>query len=130
MVRGNFLVGVERAKRLLLLPSLLPLGFDQMKRILSAAAGHRAEDSTQIKVGLNRGMIVSSQLWAGFRFNMGVQNAQDHPERPHWVQVLTIGRRPKATLVRITVLVVLCVVTFKFVLLPIRVDGISMQPTY
>jgi signal peptidase I len=75
-------------------------------------------------------MIVSSQLWARFRFNMGVQNAQDHPVRPHWLQVLTIGRRPKTTLIRIAVLIVLCVVTFKFVLLPIRVDGISMQPTF
>jgi signal peptidase I len=44
--------------------------------------------------------------------------------------VLTIGRRPKTTLIRIAVLVVACFVTFKFVLLPIRVDGISMQPTY
>ncbi len=44
--------------------------------------------------------------------------------------MLTIGRRPKATLVRIAVLVVACFVTFKFILLPIRVDGISMLPTY
>ena len=50
--------------------------------------------------------------------------------RPHWLQVLTIGRRPKNTLIRITVLVVVCFVTFKFILLPIRVEGISMQPTY
>ena len=50
--------------------------------------------------------------------------------RPHWLQVLTIGRRPKNTLIRIAVLIFVCGVTFKFILLPIRVEGISMEPTY
>ena len=59
-----------------------------------------------------------------------MQNANDHSARPHWLRVLTIGRRPKATLVRVAVLVATCLVTFKFILLPIRIDGISMQPTY
>lgn len=59
-----------------------------------------------------------------------MQNANDHSGRPHWLQVLTIGRRPRATLVRILVLAVGCCVTFKFVLLPIRIEGISMEPTY
>jgi signal peptidase I len=44
--------------------------------------------------------------------------------------VLTIGRRPKNTLIRIAVLIAVCVVVFKFILLPIRIDGISMLPTY
>ena len=57
-----------------------------------------------------------------------VQDANN--ARPHWLQILTIGRRPKNTLIRITVLVAVCFVTFKFILLPIRVEGISMQPTY
>ena len=43
---------------------------------------------------------------------------------------MLIGRRPKTTLVRIIVLIVVCFVTFKFILLPIRVEGISMLPTY
>ena len=75
-------------------------------------------------------MIVCSQLSASFRFNIGVQSANDPSVRPHWLQVLTIGRRPRATLVRILVLSAVCFVTFKFVLLPIRVVGISMEPTY
>ena len=50
--------------------------------------------------------------------------------RPHWLQVLTIGRRPENTLIRIAVLVGVCFITFKFVLLPIRIDGISMLPTH
>jgi len=44
------------------------------------------------------------------------------------LQVLAIGRRPKTTLIRIAVLIVACFITFKFVLLPIRVDGFSMEP--
>ena len=50
--------------------------------------------------------------------------------RPHWLRVLLIGRRPKVTLLRAAVLGVTCFVTFKFILLPIRIEGISMLPTY
>lgn len=57
-----------------------------------------------------------------------MQNASE--PRPHWLRVVVIGRRPKATLVRIALLVVVCFVTFKYCLLPIRVQGISMEPTY
>jgi signal peptidase I len=48
----------------------------------------------------------------------------------YWLRVLTIGRRPKRTLLRLAVLVVAAVVIFKFVLLPIRVMGLSMEPTF
>ena len=61
---------------------------------------------------------------------MGVSNANEQPARPHWLRVIVIGRRPELTMVRIVVLAVTCFVVFKFVLLPIRVDGISMLPTY
>lgn len=44
--------------------------------------------------------------------------------------ILFIGRRPKYTLIRVVVLVVTCFVVFKFILLPIRIEGISMLPTY
>ena len=59
-----------------------------------------------------------------------VQDTNTLSTRPHWLQIVLIGRRPEATLVRILLLVALCAVTFKFVLLPIRVEGISMEPTY
>jgi len=49
---------------------------------------------------------------------------------PGWLQIVLIGRRPKWTLIRILVLVSLVTVTTKFILLPIRVEGISMEPTY
>jgi signal peptidase I len=48
----------------------------------------------------------------------------------HWVHVVTIGRKPKRTLLRVAILIILTVVTFKFVLLPIRVVGLSMEPTF
>lgn len=46
------------------------------------------------------------------------------------LQIVVFGRRPKLTLVRIAVLVVTCLILFKGVLLPIRITGISMLPTY
>jgi signal peptidase I len=52
------------------------------------------------------------------------------PAQPSWIRAVLVGRRPKRTLVRIVVLVATCFVVFKFVLLPIRVDGGSMLPTY
>lgn len=50
--------------------------------------------------------------------------------QPHWLYAITIGRKPLNTLVRVAVLIVTCVVVFHFILLPIRVAGISMMPTY
>jgi signal peptidase I len=57
-----------------------------------------------------------------------VSATNDNP--PPWIQVLLIGRHPRHTLIRIAVLVVICFVTFKFILLPVRIAGISMEPTY
>ena len=59
-----------------------------------------------------------------------MQSANENPHPPGWLRVLAIGRHPKATLTRIIVLVVTCFIVFKFCLLPIRIDGISMLPTY
>jgi signal peptidase I len=47
-----------------------------------------------------------------------------------WLRAAVIGRDPKRTLVRISLWVVICVVVFKFILLPARIDGQSMAPTY
>ena len=43
---------------------------------------------------------------------------------------LFFGANPKRTVIRIIVLVALASVTFKWVLVPIRTEGISMLPTY
>lgn len=59
-----------------------------------------------------------------------MQTVTGQPAKPSWVRTIIIGRNPKLTGIRIAVLVVVCLVVFKFVLLPIRVDGPSMLPTY
>jgi signal peptidase I len=48
----------------------------------------------------------------------------------YWLRVVTIGRRPKRTLLRLVTLIAVCFVVFRFVLIPIRVTGISMEPTF
>ncbi|HTG45957.1 MAG TPA: signal peptidase I [Verrucomicrobiae bacterium] len=48
---------------------------------------------------------------------------------PNWLRFI-YGRNPALTLVRILSLIFISIVVFKFVLLPIRVTGQSMFPTY
>lgn len=43
---------------------------------------------------------------------------------------MAVGRNPRVTLIRAVALGLFCVVIAKFVFLPVRVDGISMWPTY
>ena len=43
---------------------------------------------------------------------------------------IAIGRNPRRTLIRIAVLAVLSFITFGWLLTPVRVRGISMEPTY
>jgi signal peptidase I len=40
------------------------------------------------------------------------------------------GRNPRRTLLRLTSLVILSLILFRFILIPIRVSGFSMLPTY
>ena len=62
---------------------------------------------------------------------MSAETAPAAPPPPkHWLSVITFGRNPRNTLIRSAVFVVVCVVLFHFILLPVRVDGISMLPTY
>ena len=49
---------------------------------------------------------------------------------PSWLRTMVIGRNPKRTMIRVVVLVCSCFIIFKFIFLPIRVEGVSMQPTY
>jgi signal peptidase I len=46
------------------------------------------------------------------------------------VRRLIFGRDPRRTTVRIVVLAAVSFITFKWVLIPIRTEGISMLPTY
>jgi signal peptidase I len=43
---------------------------------------------------------------------------------------ILFGAHPRRTAVRIAVLAMVSFVTFRWVLIPVRTDGISMQPTY
>ena len=52
------------------------------------------------------------------------------PPQPGWLQIALVGRRPRTTLLRILALALVCCVVFNFFLWPIRVEGISMEPTY
>ena len=47
-----------------------------------------------------------------------------------WLRRVAIGRNPRRTLLRVSLLVALSLLIFNFALLPIRVEGISMFPTY
>jgi signal peptidase I len=54
---------------------------------------------------------------------------------PGLVRIVLIGRNPKRTLARVVVLAVVCYLFFKFfffkmVVLPVRIEGNSMFPTY
>ena len=49
---------------------------------------------------------------------------------PRWVGIVVMGRNPRATLARVAVLIITSFGIFKFILLPIRVEGISMLPNY
>lgn len=51
-------------------------------------------------------------------------------DSPPWWQVVLVGRNPKRTLLRMVVLIVGVLLLRQFVVLPVRVDGISMLPTY
>ena len=51
-------------------------------------------------------------------------------EAPTWLRTVLIGRNPKRTAIRIVVLIVVSIIVFRFILLPIKVDGMSMMPAY
>ncbi|MCC6821701.1 MAG: signal peptidase I [Verrucomicrobia subdivision 3 bacterium] len=50
--------------------------------------------------------------------------------QPSWLRTILIGRNPRRTLIRIVVIVVTCFLLRAFVVIPIRVSGPSMLPTY
>ncbi len=59
-----------------------------------------------------------------------MDNSGGRGEITDWLTAAIIGRNPRRTLIRIGVLVVVSLLIFKFLLLPIRVEGVSMLPTY
>jgi len=53
-----------------------------------------------------------------------------NPKPPGWLQLVLVGRDPKRTLLRAGLTAIALVLVFRFVLLPVRVTGDSMEPTY
>jgi signal peptidase I len=49
---------------------------------------------------------------------------------PPWLKQALVGKRPKRTLIRASILILASFVIFKFILIPIRIEGISMTPNY
>jgi signal peptidase I len=49
---------------------------------------------------------------------------------PSWVRRMLIGRSPKRTLVRMAITVIVLLAVGKLLLVPVRVEGISMLTTY
>lgn len=49
---------------------------------------------------------------------------------PEWLKIAVVGHNPRRTLIRAAVLAASAFVVFRFILLPVRVEGESMWPTY
>lgn len=49
---------------------------------------------------------------------------------PSLLQRVTIGRNPKRTIFRALILAAIAAFVFGYVLVPVRISGISMEPTY
>jgi len=60
---------------------------------------------------------------------MDVEGSSPQSRAPNWLRFI-IGRNPSVTLLRIVILTVVSLIVFKFILLPIRVTGDSMFPTF
>jgi len=60
---------------------------------------------------------------------MEAEGALPENDSPYWLRFI-FGKNPSVTLLRIIVLTLVSLIVFKFILLPIRVTGDSMYPTY
>lgn len=59
-----------------------------------------------------------------------MSNGNPAAEVSSWWLRLIVGRRPGRTLIRLLVIVALTLVVFRIILIPIKVTGTSMEPTY
>lgn len=79
---------------------------------------------------LAAGAVTASLLSRSVFPMEATDNTPEAPPKTSWWQIVLIGRNPKVTLIRLLVSVSLAFAVFRWVLLPIRVTGISMSPTY
>ena len=59
-----------------------------------------------------------------------MNEARSDAPTPSLLQRLVVGRNPRRTLLRSLITAGVLVFTFRFVLIPVRVTGTSMEPTY
>jgi signal peptidase I len=59
-----------------------------------------------------------------------MEEKQGSEPPPGWLRRVLIGRKPERTLLRIVIWVASLLIISRFILLPIRVQGASMLPTY
>jgi signal peptidase I len=74
-------------------------------------------------------MRETSSVWARNQAEQSNLSPGQAPE-PSWLRIVLIGRNPRVTLLRAAVLAVTSFVVFRFILLPARIEGISMLPTF
>lgn len=55
---------------------------------------------------------------------------KENSSSPPWWQVVAVGRNPTVTFFRLLLLVAITVGVFQYIIVPIRVTGISMESTY
>jgi signal peptidase I len=59
-----------------------------------------------------------------------MQTETNQARQTSWLRTILIGRNPRRTLIRIGVIVATCLLLRAYVVVPIRVGGPSMLPTY
>jgi signal peptidase I len=59
-----------------------------------------------------------------------MRTGEEAEKNPGWLRIILIGRSPTRTLIRIVVLIVVVFAARTYALLPIKVRGPSMLPTY
>ena len=57
-------------------------------------------------------------------------NKEKNHKKVSWYQRILVGGNIKFTFIRILILIILVVITNKYIIFPIRCDGISMEPNY
>src|SRR5688572_23178001 len=120
-VRDGTIHPYRRASRLSCLRGNRPLRRDLRP---TRAGRSRTGRSLPDAIALEHASPARHDGWAGISARIYFISVQSRTRQ------VILGRKPRRTLVRIIVLSVVSFITFGWLLTPIRVRGISMEPTY
>ena len=84
------------------------------------------EQAQSMLVGCIRPMKLMEAKSSGETMETDTTSSHSRSRRGTWI----LGRSPKWTLIRVMALVIVCFLVRDFVLLPVKVQGPSMEPTY